>query len=440
MGELTVFDQLMLELINRARLDPRAEAVRQGIDLNNGLSPGTISTAAKQPLAPNGFLLDASRAHNQHMFAVDLFDHQGIGDGTPSSRATNAGYTITSTTLLGENIGWIGSFAPLDVRQLTQQAHDNLYESPFHRQNFMNVQFRELGAAVDTGLFTSNGTTFDSVLVTQKFAGSNDALFVTGVAINDVDRDQFYDIGEGRGGISVSVTGSGGATSTATGAAGGYATATAGTTHGVTFSGGGLAAPVSATVHGSGSIKVDLVGQSTVMSSGTTELGAGAANLVLLGISALNGTGTSGNNRLTGNAGANTLVGGAGRDILNGDGGRDTLNGGTGRDVFDFDATSDSGRGTALRDTIIGFQRAVDDIDLSTIDARSNAAGNNAFIWRGSAAFSGNAGELHQKHINRPGTANDLTLVEADTNGDRVADVQIALKGIIGLTKGDFIL
>ena len=47
----TAQEQLVLELINRARLDPAAEAARFGIALNEGLPAGTISTAAKQPLA-----------------------------------------------------------------------------------------------------------------------------------------------------------------------------------------------------------------------------------------------------------------------------------------------------------------------------------------------------------------------------------------------------
>ena len=38
----TALEQMLLELINRARLDPAAEAARFGIDLNEGLAPGTI--------------------------------------------------------------------------------------------------------------------------------------------------------------------------------------------------------------------------------------------------------------------------------------------------------------------------------------------------------------------------------------------------------------
>ncbi len=47
----TAHEQYLLELINRGRLDPPAEAARYGIDLNQGLAPGTITTEPKQPLA-----------------------------------------------------------------------------------------------------------------------------------------------------------------------------------------------------------------------------------------------------------------------------------------------------------------------------------------------------------------------------------------------------
>ena len=58
-------EQLMLELINRARMNPAAEAARQGIDLNQGLAPGTISAAPKQVLAMNDLLVAVGRQPQQ---------------------------------------------------------------------------------------------------------------------------------------------------------------------------------------------------------------------------------------------------------------------------------------------------------------------------------------------------------------------------------------
>ena len=55
----------MMELINRARLGPSGEAARFGISLNEGLACGTISAAAKAPLA---FDYDLSESWANHSF------------------------------------------------------------------------------------------------------------------------------------------------------------------------------------------------------------------------------------------------------------------------------------------------------------------------------------------------------------------------------------
>ena len=53
MADATAREQLILEMINRARMDPEGEAARYGISLNQGLTAGTISSAPKQVLAFN---------------------------------------------------------------------------------------------------------------------------------------------------------------------------------------------------------------------------------------------------------------------------------------------------------------------------------------------------------------------------------------------------
>ena len=60
MANLTAREQLMLELINRARMDPAGEAKRYGISLNEGPPSTTISSAAKQVLAGNDQLAKAA--------------------------------------------------------------------------------------------------------------------------------------------------------------------------------------------------------------------------------------------------------------------------------------------------------------------------------------------------------------------------------------------
>jgi Ca2+-binding RTX toxin-like protein len=465
MAAFTVYEQLLLELMNRARLDPLGEAARLGINLNTGLAAGTITAAPKQALAPSNTLETAAKGHSQFMINVDKFDHVNIGDGTPTSRMQAAGYVLNGSWMTGENIAWTGTTGSVNMLAFTKELADNLFISPLHRENTLAGGFREAGTGVVSGGFASGGTTYNSVMATENFGLSGSKVFVSGVAINDTNGNNFYDVGEARGNVKFSVTTAGVLDgSDLTEAAGGYSVATNGGTHVVTFSGGGLAAPVSATVYGGASnVKIDLAGTSEVLSSVTTGLGAGAHDLTLLGAVVANGYGNALNNIMTGSKAANGLSGGAGNDTLIGGGGNDALDGGVGNDTlrgdagrdmltgsagadtFDFNAVADIGKLAATRDIIKDFTHNVtlalsDRIDVSTIDANGAAVGNTAFIWKGMAAFTGAAGQLHYRLENPVGTANDKTIVEGDINGDKIVDFQIELSGLKALVAADFIL
>ncbi len=58
----------MLEMINRARLDPTAEGDLYGITVNN---------APVQPLAFNELLIDSALSHSQWMIDENKFQHTG---------------------------------------------------------------------------------------------------------------------------------------------------------------------------------------------------------------------------------------------------------------------------------------------------------------------------------------------------------------------------
>src|SRR5688500_11676554 len=93
----TANEVLLVELINRARANPAAEASRLGIALNEGVpAEDTISTAAKQPLAINPYITDAARKHSQWMIDNDTFSHTGAGGTSPHQRMANAGYSFGS--------------------------------------------------------------------------------------------------------------------------------------------------------------------------------------------------------------------------------------------------------------------------------------------------------------------------------------------------------
>lgn len=121
---------------------------------------------------------------------------------------------------------------------------------------------------------------------------------------------------------------------------------------------------------------------------------------------------------LFGGANGDVLIGGGGADLIVGGGSHDDLSGGGGADVFRFDAASDSeGEGDIIHD----FEVGLDLIDLRRIDADENAAGDQAFHWIGSEAFSGqgaaSAGELRvYRDVEGP------WFVEGDTDGDGSAD------------------
>jgi serralysin len=127
------------------------------------------------------------------------------------------------------------------------------------------------------------------------------------------------------------------------------------------------------------------------------------------------------------------LFGGAGQDVLIGGAGADTLTGGAGGDVFGYHATSDST--ASAPDRITDFEPGADKIDLSRIDANVLAAGDQAFTWIGSTAFSGMAGELRAI---QPGGD---WMIQGDTDGDGVADLFItATQNGAPLGQGDFLL
>lgn len=89
---LSADEQYMLELINRARLDPDAEAARQGIGLNDGLAAGTITSAAKEVLAPNDLLDSAAAGHTTWMANNSTLTHAGGGGSLPDDRIMSSGY------------------------------------------------------------------------------------------------------------------------------------------------------------------------------------------------------------------------------------------------------------------------------------------------------------------------------------------------------------
>ena len=269
-------DQYLLELINRARANPSAEAARYGIALNEGVSSGnTISTDAKQPLAFNLFLIDAAQKHSQWMLDTDTFSHTGQGGSSPQSRMTSAGYNFNPPGFTaagsGENIAWHGTTGALGSGAAgTHTIHENLfvdegYPGRGHRVNILNPSFKELGTGVKTGTFAVSGTTYNAFMGSEDFAYVNPGVFLTGVAYADtITADSFYTPGEGLGGITITATNNANPSliyTTTTFSTGGYTLSLPGGTYTTTASGGSVRTPLTfnAVSIGSTNVKRDFV-------------------------------------------------------------------------------------------------------------------------------------------------------------------------------------
>src|SRR3954469_25125434 len=162
----------MLELINRARMNPAGEAARYGISLNQGLAPGTISATPKQVLAMNDFLVLSADRHSNWMLAHDVFSHNetagaGFSGATFSSRMTAAGYVFAGPVIsAGENISWTGVLpGPINLTSAISAQHKSLFLSPGHRVNILNATFEEVGIGQQHGSFLSGGKNYDASMV-----------------------------------------------------------------------------------------------------------------------------------------------------------------------------------------------------------------------------------------------------------------------------------
>ncbi len=185
-------------------------------------------------------------------------------------------------------------------------------------------------------------------------------------------------------------------------------------------------------------------GTDSVFASSNYVLADNIEKLTLTGSANLWGYGNGSDNTLTGNSGANKLYGMDGGDTLRGMAGNDWLEGGAGHDVFYGGTGADSfvfrdgdfaGLTASTCDQVKDFSHAEGDlIRLNFADADTATAGDQAFAFIGTAAFSNTAGELRYEEIS------GNTYVSGDTDGDGVADFLIRLDGSHALTSGDFVL
>ena len=397
---ISAVEQYLLELINRARLDPLAEAERYNLALNDDLPDGTISADAKMVLAHNTLLEDAAWDHSDWMLDNDVFSHTGAGGSDPGQRMDDAGYNFAGYWAWRENLAWSGTTGILSLANAAEIHHEGLYRSEGHRENTFGENVREIGIAQVEGHFTSNGTTYNASMLTLNYASTGSDNFVTGVSYVDYNGNEFYDIGEADASLWVSADG----TSVNVATAGGYGisvTPDAQTLVRIGDSGGEIARLEVDTRYGNGKLDVvtDAGGDKTLFLSATATLVSGVSDAMLLGVADLDLSGTSGANRLNGNAGDNTIQGEGGDDIIAGGDGMDALFGGDGDDLIyggggraiDWgdiiessaqDTTADLLFGGAGNDVMHGYSGA-DTLDGGAgDDTMTGGSGRDTFVFR----------------------------------------------------------
>ncbi len=292
-------EQLMLELINRARANPQAEGQRLvGLlqaDPTLRAAAGSLDVSAflqeidsygpRPPLAFDPRLIAAARDRDALMLAANAQEHSPSGavvtgasgwldsDGQPFFPADGQSWTAA------ENIfAYSGNVADRSTSQVVEY-----FEAAFlldwgnpdfgHLKNLMlpgpsqaqaegTLPIAEIGIGLLTGvsptapppasaeLASNDGLNVGPDLVTQEFAWRRGDPFLTGVAYQDRDGGGFYSPGEGLGAVTISAVGlhGEGTFSTTTWDSGGYSLKLPAGTFAVTASGGALSAPSTTTV------------------------------------------------------------------------------------------------------------------------------------------------------------------------------------------------
>jgi Ca2+-binding RTX toxin-like protein len=161
--------------------------------------------------------------------------------------------------------------------------------------------------------------------------------------------------------------------------------------------------------------------------AGTATDGYGNTD-TLLGIENISGAAGQ-DNTLAGDNGINVISGFFGDDVITGRGGVDVLDGGGGgTDRFIYLAITDAPAG----ESIAGFvSNSGDLIDLAAIDTNPGLAGDQAFTFIGTAAFTA-AGVAEVRF--------SAGNIYADRNGDGTAEMQIIMTGVATMVAGDFVL
>lgn len=116
------------------------------------------------PLSPNRALNTSAMGHSRDMVARDYFGHDSPSGRTPAQRMLSHGAPCANGCVVGENIAWAtgGDSTPAAIVQAWMN-------SPGHRSNILDPEFRYEGLGVAEGSPNLSPTGQWSTTVTQDF-------------------------------------------------------------------------------------------------------------------------------------------------------------------------------------------------------------------------------------------------------------------------------
>ena len=278
-AEPSDMEQFMVELINRARTDPSAEATRLGLSgINEGSptlggDPYTIPAGPHQVVAFNPAISTAARDYAFDLNTSNVFCHTCLGTDA-QDRMAAAGYVASVANFNFPGVARItgaygtsnaGTFVPgrenlalrtespsngsiNDLPSAVSFLHDELFKdlsvpSRGHRSTMLYGEWKEVGVGIEEG--TDPGPV-DSVYIVINFAHRSDKdPAITGLVWEDKDSSGFYtpNNGEGKGTVVISAVPAGGGNvvaSTSSFASGGYTLTVPVGTYDVMFKGTGV--------------------------------------------------------------------------------------------------------------------------------------------------------------------------------------------------------
>lgn len=104
------------------------------------------------PLCVQRNLMHSAQGHAEDMLERDFYAHETPEGLTPADRISRAGYPCATCGENNNRVGGIYGEQP-DAEDL-RAAFEGWMESPGHRENLLNPDFREVGFGLETGSYS----------------------------------------------------------------------------------------------------------------------------------------------------------------------------------------------------------------------------------------------------------------------------------------------